>query len=110
VSDLLEILHEKGPSYSPPVWVEQIQLSVGPDIDPMLRMKERDFLGDLIRYSHELLGDKHLGALVKEDLAPLFESPRIHRYLDSPGDRQLKGLLEEAERICLENLHGEEAQ
>ncbi len=109
VSDLLEMLHERGPSYTPSVWVEQIQLSVGPDIDPMVRMKERDFLGDLIRYSRELLGERHLKALVKEDLDPLFESARIHRYLDSPGDRQLKELLEEAERICLENLHGEEA-
>jgi exonuclease SbcD len=107
--DLLEILHEMGSSYSPPVWVEQIQLSVGPDVDPMVRMKERDFLGDLIRYSRELLGKRDLGALVKEDLAPLFESTRIHRYLDSPGDRELRELLEEAERICLENLHGEEA-
>jgi exonuclease SbcD len=110
VSDLLEILHERAPSYSPPVWVEQILLSVGPDIDPMARMKERDFLGDLIRYSRELMGEKDLGALLREDLAPLFESARIHRYLDSPGDRQLRGLLEEAERICMENLHGEEAQ
>jgi DNA repair exonuclease SbcCD nuclease subunit len=110
VSDLLEILHETGSSYSPSVWVEQIQLSVGPDIDPMLRMKERDFLGDLIRYSRELLGERHLVALVREDLAPLFESATIHRYLDSPGDRELRELLEEAERICLENLHGEEAQ
>jgi DNA repair exonuclease SbcCD nuclease subunit len=110
VSDLLEILHEKGPSYSPPVWVEQIRLGVGPDIDPMARMKERDFLGDLICYSRELLGEKHLGTLVREDLAPLFESAKIHRYLDPPGDPQLRELLEEAERICLENLHGEEAQ
>jgi DNA repair exonuclease SbcCD nuclease subunit len=110
VSDLLEILHERAPTYSPSVWVEQIRLSVGPDIDPMVRMKERDFLGDLIRYSRELLGEKHLGALVREDLAPLFESARIHRYLESPDDRQLRELLEEAERICLENLHGEEAQ
>lgn len=110
VSDLLEILHEKGPSYSPPVWVEQILLSVGPDIDPVMRMKERDFLGDLLRYSRELLGEKHLGTVVREDLAPLFESARINRFIDSPGERQLRELLEEAERICLENLHGEETQ
>jgi exonuclease SbcD len=110
VADLLEILHERGPSYSPSVWVEQILLSVGPDIDPIVRMKERDFLGDLIRYSRELMGEKRLEALVREDLAPLFESSRIQRYIDAPGDRQLRELLEEAERICLENLHGEEAQ
>jgi exonuclease SbcD len=110
VSDLLEILHERGPSYSPSVWVEQILLKVGPDIDPMLRMKERDFLGDLILYSRELMGEKHLEAFVREDLAPLFESTRIQKYVESPGDRQLRELLEEAERICLENLHGEEAQ
>jgi hypothetical protein len=73
-------------------------------------MKERDFLGDLIRYSQELLGERHLAELLREDLAPLFESSRIHRYLDSPGDRELRELLEEAERICLENLHGEEAE
>jgi hypothetical protein len=99
-----------GSSHSPSVWVEQIQLSVGPDIDPMVRMKERDFLGDLIRYSRELLGDSHLGELVREDLAPLFESARIHRYLESPGDRELRRLLEEAERICLDSLHDEEAE
>lgn len=110
VADLLEILHERGPSYFPSVWVEQILLSVSPDIDPMARMKERDFLGDLIRYSRELMGEKHLGALVREDLAPLFESARIQRYIDVPGDRQLRELLEEAERICLENLHGGESQ
>ncbi len=110
VSDLLEILHEMGSSHSPSVWVEQIQLSVGPDIDPMVRMKERDFLGDLIRYSRELLGESHLEELVREDLAPLFESSRIHRYLESPGDRELRELLEEAERICLDSLHDEEAE
>ena len=110
VADLLEILHERGPSYFPSVWVEQILLSVSPDIDPMARMKERDFLGDLIRYSRELMGDKRLEALVREDLAPLFESARIQRYIDTPGDRQLRELLEEAERICLENLHGGESQ
>lgn len=110
VADLLEILHERGPSYFPSVWVEQILLSVSPDIDPMARMKERDFLGDLIRYSRELMGDKRLEALVREDLAPLFESARIQRYIDVPGDRQLRELLEEAERICLENLHGGESQ
>ena len=109
-SDLLEILHELGTSYSPSVWVEQIQVRVGPEIDPMVRMKERDFLGDLLRYSRELLGDRHLGELVREDLAPLFESSRIRRYLDSPEDHELKALLEEATRICLEGLHGEEAE
>ena len=110
ISDLLEILHEMGSSYSPSVWVEQIRVHVSPDIDPVVRMKERDFLGDLIRYSRELLGERHLGELLREDLAPLFESSRIHRYLDSPGDRELRKLLEEAERICLENLHAEEAE
>jgi DNA repair exonuclease SbcCD nuclease subunit len=110
VSDLLEILHEMGTAYSPSVWVEQIQLRVGPEIDPTVRMKERDFLGDLIRFSRELAGDRHLGELVREDLAPLFESSRIRRYLDSPDDHELKELLEDAERICLESLHGEEAE
>jgi hypothetical protein len=109
-SDLLEILHELGTSYSPPVWVEQIQVRVGPEIDPMVRMKERDFLGDLLRYSQELLGERHLGELVREDLAPLFESSRIRRFLESPEDHELKALLEEATRICLEGLHGEEAE
>ncbi len=109
-SDLLEILHEMGTSCSPSVWVEQIQVRVGPEIDPMVRMKERDFLGDLLRYSRELLGDRHLGELLRKDLAPLFESSRIRRYLDSPEDHEFKALLEEATRICLEGLHGEEAE
>ena len=108
--DLLEILHEKGTSYSPSVWVEQVQLRVGPEIDPVVRMEERDFLGDLLRYSQELLGKRNFGELVREDLAPLFESSRIRRYINSPDDHELKALLEEATRICLEGLHGEEAE
>ena len=108
--ELLEILHDKGTSYSPSVWVEQIQLRVGPEIDPVVRMEERDFLGDLLRYSQELLGKRNLAELLREDLAPLFESPRIRRYINSPDDNELKALIEEATRICLESLHGEEAE
>ncbi len=110
LSDLLEILHETGMSYSPYVWVEQIQLAVGPEIDPMTRMKERDFLGDLLRYSRELMGDRHFEDLVREELAPLFDDARFRRYFGSPEGHDLKALLGEAEKICLESLHGEEAE
>jgi exonuclease SbcD len=110
VYDLLEVLHEMGMSYSPFVWVEQIQLRVNPEIDPEARMKERDFLGDLLRYSRELSGDEHFMELVREDLAPLFEDSRVRRFLDFPEEEKLKDLLKEAEKICLENLDGEEGE
>ena len=56
------------------------------------------------------MGKRNLEELLREDLAPLFESPRIRRYITSPDDPELKALIEEATRICLESLHGEEAE
>ena len=110
LSELLEILRETAMSHSPFVWVEQIQLRVGPEIDRKARMRERDFLGDLLRLSQELSKDQHFEEMLGEDLNPLFHDTRGRRFLDFPGREKLKGLLKEAERICLENLDGGEGE
>jgi DNA repair exonuclease SbcCD nuclease subunit len=110
VSDLLEITQETGMSQSPFVWVEKIQLRITPELDLEARMEERDFLGDLLRYSRELSKDKHFEERVREDLALLFQDSKARRFLDFPTAMQLKDLLGEAEKICVESLHGEESE
>jgi exonuclease SbcD len=106
-SDLLEILREITMSRSPFVWVEQIQLRAGPEIEPESRMKEKDFLGDLLRISREITSEGHFEEALRKDLAPLFEDAKARRFLDFPGMESLKDLLRQAERICLEGLSGE---
>ena len=107
--DLLEILHETGMSYSPFVWVEQFQLRVSPELDQTERMKEKDFVGELLRYSQEFTEDKHFEELVRKELTALVEDSRVSRFFDLPDSNKLKDLLKEAEKICLENLQGEES-
>jgi DNA repair exonuclease SbcCD nuclease subunit len=96
VPDLLDILHETGMSCSPFVWIEQLRLRITPELDLDARMKEGDFLGELLRYSRELSEDS------------LFEDTRAGRFIDYPNRQELRDLLRKAEEICWENLHGEE--
>jgi exonuclease SbcD len=107
VSDLLEILQEMGMSYSPFVWIEQIKLSINPELDLTSWMKEGDFIGELLRYSHEISEDEHFEELARKELAPLFDDPRARRFIDFPNRDKLRNLLKEAEEICAESLHRE---
>jgi DNA repair exonuclease SbcCD nuclease subunit len=110
VSDLLEILYETSMSRSPFVWLEQIHLRAGPEIDPETKMKEKDFLGDLLRLSREISNEGDFEELMRKDLALLFEDTRARRFIDFPKTESLKDLLRQAERICLESLSREEGE
>ena len=110
VSVLLEILCETSMSRSPFVWVEQIHLRAGPEIDPETKMEEKDFLGDLLRLSREISNEGDFEELMRKDLALLFEDTRARRFIDFPKTESLKDLLRQAERICLESLSREEGE
>jgi len=108
VSDLLEILRERGLSGSPVVWVEQVRVDIAPERDVKALMEADDFVGELLRVSHDLLQEGDLAGVLEEDLNPLFEDPRARRFLARPDEERLKVLLAKAEVICVDDLSAEE--
>ena len=97
---------ETGMSLNPFVWVEQVGIRVGPEPDLAAMIKKQDFMGELLRYSRELLEGEGFMESVKNDLSPLFDDPRARRFIERPGIEKLKELLEEAELECLTGLYG----
>lgn len=128
LSDLLGILQEDALSYSPLVWVEQLQLRTGPELDLEALRQEKDFLGELLRCSGELVAsvslpenvsppgsvspprDESFGDAVREELASLFDDPKARRFLAGVQDRELQDFLEQAEGLCAQNLQSEDVE
>jgi len=105
--DLLDILQERGMSYTPYVWIEQVETKIRPALNMADLMRGKDFVGKLLRYSRELSESQQLQALAERELSPLFDDPRIRRFIDPPGAEDLGSLLGEAEALCAEGLGGE---
>ncbi|MGD2125677.1 MAG: DNA repair exonuclease [Desulfobacteraceae bacterium] len=105
--ELLEIVQEMGMSYNPYLWVEQVRLGIKPELDMAALIEGKDFVGELLRYARELSeGDSFEEQMIAE-LSPLFEDPRVRKFLDSPNSEELRELLGQAEAICAESLRGE---
>ncbi|MBU2499544.1 MAG: DNA repair exonuclease, partial [Proteobacteria bacterium] len=106
--ELLDILQERGMSYTPYVWIERIETKIRPALDLTGLMKGQDFVGKLLRYSREFSADEDFQGLATKELSALFDDPRIRRFIDPPGTERLETLLREAEALCVEGLQGEE--
>ena len=74
------------------------------------RIKKQDFIGELLRYSRELLEEENFEELVKNEVFPLFNDSRIRRFIDLPDTRKLRELLEESEMNCVQGLYGEDSE
>jgi exonuclease SbcD len=109
LTDLLEITHETGMSYSPFVWVEQIETRIGPQLDMDLLKQGGDFMGELLRCSGELAESPGFEETMREELSSLFDDPKVRRFVEIPDAQELKDLLKQAEGICAEGLQSEEA-
>jgi DNA repair exonuclease SbcCD nuclease subunit len=108
LSDLHETGNDMGSLYSPYIWIDRIRLHAGPRLDPSVLMERQDFLGELLRYSHELSEDLELDGLVKKELSALFENAKFRRYLSPPDKLKIKDLLKQAEKYCIQTLSNEE--
>jgi exonuclease SbcD len=108
VPDLLDMIHETGMSYSPFVWVEQIQTRITPELDMDLLRQRSDFTGELLRCSKDLLEGREFEETMRKELSSLFDDPKIRRFVDIPEAQELKELLKQAEGICAEGLQSEE--
>ncbi|MFH1350062.1 MAG: DNA repair exonuclease [Pseudomonadota bacterium] len=110
VTNLFELLQEKWGASSPFLSVEQIRLRVNPEIDIEQRKKGQDFLSELLHYSQEVSEEGPLDELAKKELALLFEDSRARKYISIPDRRTLRSCLQEAEKICIDFLEGEDVE
>lgn len=110
LQELLEMMREWGMSLSPFVWVEQIRSTAGPEVDRAARMRQGDFLGELLRCSSELQGDGPWEAFMKEELAPLYHDTRARGFLGFPEEPKARELLLRAEDMCVEGLQDEDSE
>jgi hypothetical protein len=96
-------------SYSPFVWVEQIQTRISPELDMDLLRQRSDFIGELLRCSKDLLMSQEFEETMRQELSSLFDDPKMRRFVEIPDTQELRELLKQAEGICAEGLQsGEE--
>jgi exonuclease SbcD len=108
VTGLVERLHETEGSDDPFVWIERVEVNVRPPLDLEARRAGQDFVADLLNLIESYRKDPERLTSLREHLKPLFQARRAYRYLDPPGDEQLKGWLEAAEAKCTDLLTAEE--
>lgn len=106
--DLLEVLQDRGMSFSPFLWVERVDIDVSPSLDLEAWAEEQDFLGELLRYAREVRNGGDLRAALRKDLGALYDHSTLRRHIPFPDDRRLREFLRAAEEICAEGLLGEE--
>jgi hypothetical protein len=84
------------------VWSESIQDSTGRDVDLEGLRQEENLLGDFLRLAHQADGPQ-LEA-IRAKLGPLFEDPRMRRYLRLPEDEKLLQWLEVVGQLGVDRL------
>lgn len=107
-ADLLELLQETGMSYTPYVWIEQVQLDVKPELELNTLRRGQDFIGEMLLSSKELAESHHFEKQMQRELSSLFQDPRVRRFVDMPNMEALKNLLGKAEGLCVDSLLTEE--
>ena len=65
-------------------------------------------MGELYRYSMELIAGEDTGTLLEKELSALFDDPKARRFLDFPKQSRLIELLKEASARSLQALYGED--
>ncbi|MBW1802684.1 MAG: hypothetical protein JRJ85_18360, partial [Deltaproteobacteria bacterium] len=108
VDDLLDGFREIGVSYTPSIWVERLLMDVRPEWDLNEWMTNPDFVGELLRYAHELLENGGFEEYSKEELPGLFEDSRVRRHIPFPEGQRLTALIKQAAEMCADALHEEE--
>ena len=106
--DILDTLQETGMTRSPFLWVEKVEIEVVPPMDLEVWAEERDFLGELLRYSRDLRHAPDFEERLSKELEPLFGNPRARRFIAHPDALKLEQLLQAAERLCVQGLYGGE--
>lgn len=102
LDDLLLTLREKwgvGPQF---VWTEAIHDRTGREVDIEAFRQEENLLGDFLRLAE--IGDETRLQELRQVIEPLFDDPRVYRYLGAPSDAQLQDWVVAAQHLGIDRL------
>jgi len=102
LEDLLVTLREKWGTGSQLVWSEGILDRTGREIDIEALTQEENLLGDFLRLAD--IGDEGQYQEFRKVLEPLFDDPRVFRYLGSPTDEQIREWVMAARHLGIDRL------
>lgn len=87
----------------PSVWIKDIEVETGQELDLDALCKREDLLGEVVRLA--LAGEQDAGAasaLVSPALDTLFKHAKAKSVLTSPDDAQMREVLSEARKLCID--------
>lgn len=103
--DLLLHLREAFEPNRPFVWVQDLVFDCAGEIDLEERSERSDFLGQVLRLSQEFsTAEEGMQRLLEEGLAELYGNRRARKYLQDVDDEEVRQMLKEAERLCVQML------
>ena len=104
VPQIHESLIDWGAALSPQVWIDRIRLKIRPEFDLETLIEEDDFIGEILRCVSEIRTKEDPLEVFEQDLQPLYQSPKVRRFLDQPDPETRRDWLEKARDICLDQL------
>jgi hypothetical protein len=101
LADICERL--RGISTHPPVWLKDIDLQTGPEIDIDSARGREDLLGETLRLAETGRATQEtMRELVDLALQPLMEHARARKALPPLSDEDRAALFNDAERLCID--------
>jgi exonuclease SbcD len=107
VDDLLKRSRETGMAEDPFVWIEKIETRCGPEIDLEKRRGDDDLLGQLLRISSKARESEDMTERLAPALVDLHGNARAEKALEDLSPEELRGILAEAESLCVDMLEGD---
>jgi hypothetical protein len=102
LEDLLATLREQAGAGPALVWTESIQDGTRRDLDLEALRQEENLLGDFLRLAGQDV-DLRLKD-IQDVLSPLFDDPRIRRYMKQPEQEKLRQWVQAAEQLGVDRL------
>ncbi|MDT7043104.1 DNA repair exonuclease [Candidatus Nitronereus thalassa] len=102
LEDLLMTIREKWGTGSQFVWSEAVHDRTGREVDLDGIRHEENLLGDFIRLTE--IEDASNLQHIRQAIEPLFDDPRVYRYLGAPSDAQIREWVQTAQHLGLDRL------
>ena len=84
------------------VWTESLVDGTARELDLEAMRQEENLLGDFLRLADDM--PETVIQEIREIMAPLFEDPRVHRYVTSPSDEAIRQWVKLSEKSGVDRL------
>lgn len=90
---------------TPGVWLKDLRVETRPMADRAEYLQREDLLGETLRLARRMdESQEAMREVAQAALAPLYGHSRLRKVLPPPDEAQMRALLQEAERLCMDLL------